>query len=64
MQDCDWGTTVTLGAAARIYNSTFDGGLDLNNTAAGVANSYVKDWIKNAGSASFNSGNLEDPDVD
>jgi hypothetical protein len=63
MQDCRWGAGITLGAAARIYNTAFLGNVDLNNTAAGIANSYIQGTLQNAGSASFNSTNLEDPDV-
>lgn len=63
MQDCQWGSALTLGADARIYNSTFLGDVDLNSTTAGIANSYVNDQILNAGSASFNSGNLESADI-
>jgi len=63
MQDCQWGTGITAGANARIYNSKFLGNVNLSNTTAGIANSYVKGTINNAGSASFNSGNVESPSV-
>jgi len=63
MEDCRWGAGITCDATARIYRSTILGSVDLNNTAAGIAHSEIKGTILNAASASFNSGNLEDPGV-
>jgi hypothetical protein len=59
MQNCHWATGITLGANARIYHSTFLGDVDLNDTSAGIANSYVNDQILNASFSPFNSGNVE-----
>jgi len=63
MEDCRWGTGFTCTAEARIYRSTILGNVNLNSTAAGIAHSAVKGTIQNAGSASFNTANLEDTDV-
>ncbi|MBP7638449.1 MAG: hypothetical protein KBA18_11280 [Kiritimatiellae bacterium] len=63
MEDCRWGGGLTCGAEARIYRSTILGNVDLDGTAAGIAHSAVQGTIQNAGAASFNTGNLEDADV-
>lgn len=66
MEDCRWGDANggwTVGPDARIYNSTFLGNVDINNTTAGIAGCFVKGAIQNAGSASFNHNNLENPEV-
>ena len=63
MEDCRWNDGITCGAEARIYRSTILGNVNLNSTAAGIAHSAVKGNIQNAGSASFNTGNLESTSV-
>ncbi len=66
MENCRWGDTDgnwALGADARVYNSTFLGNVNLNNSTAGIAGCFVKGTIQNAGSASFNQNNLENTDV-
>jgi len=64
MDGCHWGTGVTCGAEARLYNSTFLGNVDLDGSTAGIAHCNVNDSILDAGSASFNFGNLCDADVE
>lgn len=63
MEDCRWDTAIILGAEARVYNSTILGNVDLGDSAAGIAQSRVKGTLLNVGSASFNTGNLADVDV-
>lgn len=63
MENCNWSKGFTAGAEARIYGATILGNVNLNSTAAGIAHSRVKGTIQNAGSASFNVGNVEDVDV-
>jgi hypothetical protein len=64
MENCRWGASLTSCAAeARIYRSTILGSVNLSSTAAGIAHSAVKGIIYNVGSAAFNTGNLEDTDV-
>jgi hypothetical protein len=64
MDGCRWETGITLGAEARIYNSTFLATVDLQNTAAGISQSRVRGSILNAGSATFNAFNLENANVE
>lgn len=61
MEDCRWFSTagvgsLTLGQEARIYNSTFVGTVNLNNTAAGLTQSRARS-ITNAGSNVFGATN-------
>jgi len=64
MENCRWSSTsFQLGAEARIYGSTLLGNVNLNNTAAGVSQSRVKGTIQNAGSAVFNTANVESTNV-
>ena len=64
MDYCHWAHRITCGETARLYNSTFLGNVNLDNTAAGIAFCSVQGSINNDGSASFIHGNLEDPDVE
>ncbi|MEN6626795.1 MAG: hypothetical protein ABFD69_11285 [Candidatus Sumerlaeia bacterium] len=45
MENCHWGVGVNCAATARIYNSTFAGVLNLNNTPAGVTQSRAKSIV-------------------
>ncbi|MEN6626799.1 MAG: hypothetical protein ABFD69_11305 [Candidatus Sumerlaeia bacterium] len=56
MENCRWNTGVTCGASARIYGSTFLGTLNLNGTAAGVAQCRARS-ITNAASNIFGATN-------
>ena len=58
MENCRWNDGFICDAEARIYRSTILGNVNLNGTSAGIAHSAVKGSIDDAGSASFNTGNL------
>lgn len=64
MENCSWSTGIRLAATARVYNSTFKGKLDLNNTAAGAAFCRAQS-ISNSGGNCFGvtAYNLIDGDV-
>ena len=63
MEDCRWNVGFTCDATARIYRSTILGNVNLNSTAAGIAQCTVKGNINNAVNAVFNTANVTSPDV-